>query len=327
MGRMYERGTDNIFYAICNTDFQDLNRSDVPCKITLGENLCNGRGCGANSKKGKAAAEESIDEISSLFGDGSIVFVIAGMGGGTGTGAAPVIAKTAKEKGHLTIGVVTMPFSWEQENRINKAKDGLRNMLATTDAIMVFNNQQISRTYEDRPVSEGFKEADDIIASATLGIADIVENPDKINLDQADITAVLKNSGVAIMNTGEADGENRVIQALTNAVEHPLLKGRDIGKSSYILIHISSPKENEITLGELNGVNEFVEKFSKKGNISLKEIFWGLSVRDEKGSKCRVTLIATGFTLDDVCDWHLYEREKNKPSTGHAPIIDLDDWA
>ena len=177
MGRMYERGTDNIFYAICNTDFQDLNRSDVPCKITLGENLCNGRGCGANSKKGKAAAEESIDEISSLFGDGSIVFIIAGMGGGTGTGAAPVIAKTAKEKGHLTIGVVTMPFSWEQENRINKAKDGLRNMLATTDAIMVFNNQQISRTYEDRPVSEGFKEADDIIASATLGIADIVENP------------------------------------------------------------------------------------------------------------------------------------------------------
>ena len=167
MGRMYERGTDNIFYAICNTDFQDLNRSDVPCKITLGENLCNGRGCGANSKKGKAAAEESIDEISSLFGDGSIVFIIAGMGGGTGTGAAPVIAKTAKEKGHLTIGVVTMPFSWEQENRINKAKDGLRNMLATTDAIMVFNNQQISRTYEDRPVSEGFKEADDIIASAT----------------------------------------------------------------------------------------------------------------------------------------------------------------
>ncbi len=329
VGRMFRQSLGNIAYAICNTDFQDLERSEVLCKIALGEKLCNGKGCGANSKKGRAAAEESIDQIKTLFGDDSIVFVTAGMGGGTGTGAAPVIAQTAREMGHLTIGVVTMPFNWEQEDRIKKAKDGLRDMLAVADAIMVFNNQQIAETYANLPLTEAFRQADDIVASATLGIAGIVEKPDIINLDQADLTSVLKNSGVAIMNTGEAEGKNRVIKALTNALEHPLLKGRDIGKSSKILIHISSPAQNEITMGEMNEVNDFVKNFSKEGNVAPNEIFWGYSVGNEEDNKCHVTLIATGFSLDDVCDWNMYKPGfKPQPKrTGEVPIIDLDsDW-
>lgn len=330
VGRMYSKNNSNVFYAICNTDFQDLDRSDVPCKIQLGEQTCKGLGCGANTKKGRAAAEESSKTISSLFDDDSMVFVTAGMGGGTGTGAAPVVAKLAKDKGRLTIGVLTLPFRWEQVDRINKAKDGIRDMLAASDAIVVFNNQQIAKTYTNLPMSEAFREADNIVAAATLGIADIVAKPDVINLDLADLTSVLKNSGVAIMNTGEAEGENRVIEALTNAVEHPLLKGRNLSKAKQILIHISSPENNEITMGELNGVNDFVKKFRKKGNSGLSEIFWGHSVRKNDDSKCHVTLIATGFSLDDVCDWHLYseQTENQSPETNKAldGVIDLDEW-
>lgn len=330
VGRMYSKSNSNIFYAVCNTDFQDLDRSDVPCKIQLGEQTCKGLGCGANTKKGRAAAEESRETIGSLFDDDSMVFVIAGMGGGTGTGAAPVVAKLAKDKGRLTIGVLTLPFRWEQIDRINKAKDGIRDMLAAADAIVVFNNQQIAKTYTNLPMSAAFREADNIVAAATLGIADIVAKPDVINLDLADLTSVLKNSGVAIMNTGESEGQNRVIEALTNAVEHPLLKGRNLSKAKQILIHISSPENNEITMGEVNGVNDFVKKFQKKGNTGISEIFWGHSVRNTDDCKCHVTLIATGFSLDDVCDWHLYseqsENQSTEPDKAVGEVIDLDEW-
>lgn len=299
---MFERGLKDVFFAVCNTDYQDLDRSPVPCKIQLGENLTAGLGCGADAGKGRAAALESAEQLDALFQDKCMIFVTAGMGGGTGTGAAPVIARMARDKGLLTVGIVTLPFRFELSAKIEGAMKGLNAMAEAVDSLIVLNTQKLGEAYGSLPLSEAFNKANEMILAAARGITDIVSRPGYVNVDFADVEAILRGGGVAIVNTGEASGSDRVSTALHNAFSMPLLKGRKITDAKRILFYILTSKKHEVTISELEGINNFINDLNRE-----RQVIWGQAMTDDDSDKCSVTIIATGFDLDDVCDKQLYD--------------------
>ena len=288
---MYLDKVGGVTYAVMNTDSQSLSRSPVPYKIQLGAGL----GAGGNPEQGKRECEESFEDIRKLLSDGTkMVFVTAGMGGGTGTGAAPLVAGIAKEMGLLTVGVVTIPFYFEKKKKIVKALKGVDEMRKNVDALLIVNNERLCDIYADSELSvkEAFKRADNILMDAVKGIAELITLPSDggIKSDFKDVETTMKNGGGAIMAMGRASGEHRVEKAILNALDSPLLYGNDIGKAKRILFNIYSSEEHSIFVRE---IDEFFDQLDP--NI---DVIWGTATDDSLGEDAKVTILATGLEDD-----------------------------
>ena len=291
---MYLDKVGGVTYAVMNTDSQSLSRSPVPYKIQLGAGL----GAGGNPEQGKRECEESFEDIRKLLSDGTkMVFVTAGMGGGTGTGAAPLVAGIAKEMGLLTVGVVTIPFYFEKKKKIIKALKGVDEMRRNVDALLIVNNERLCDIYADSELSvkEAFKRADNILMDAVKGIAELITLPSDggIKSDFKDVETTMKNGGGAIMAMGRASGEHRVEKAILNALDSPLLYGNDIGKAKRILFNIYSSEEHSIFVRELQEIDEFFDQLDP--NI---DVIWGTATDDSLGEDAKVTILATGLEDD-----------------------------
>ena len=291
VNNMYKEGVDGVTYAVCNTDSQSLSRSPVPVKRQLGEGL----GAGGDPEKGKNEAVNTIDTIQKLLADGTkMAFVTAGMGGGTGTGAAPVVAGVAKDMGILTVGVVTIPFSFEKKRKIVKALKGVEEMRKNVDALLIVNNERLCDVYSDAeiPLKEAFLRADNILMDAVKGISELITLPSDggIKSDFRDVETTMKNGGGAIMAMGRASGEHRVASAIINALDSPLLYGNDIGKAKRILFNIYASDEHPIFVKELQEIDDFFDQLDP--NI---DVIWGTATDDSLGGDAKVTILATGM--------------------------------
>ena len=291
---MYKQGVHNVQFAICNTDSQALARADIPVKIQLGKA---GLGVGGKPEKGREAAEYSIDAIRTLFEDDTqMAFITCGMGGGTGTGAGPVIASVAKEKGILTVGVVTIPFVFEGRVRIGKALLGVEEMRKNVDALLVINNQRLCDIYADgiTKAEEAFAKADEIVTVAAKSISEIITMEGIVSRDFCDVQSVMENGGDAIMSVGMAKGENRIEKAFVEALKSPLLNNVEIEKARRLLYVIYSSDEHQVTISELSEINLFMEDMA----IDV-EVLWGLYRDNSLGEEVKVVLIATDFVSDE----------------------------
>ncbi|MBQ9094020.1 MAG: cell division protein FtsZ [Prevotella sp.] len=296
VNHMYREGIHDVSFVLCNTDAQALNDSPVPVRLQLGNE---GLGAGNRPARAREAAEETIDAVRNMLSDGTkMAFITAGMGGGTGTGAAPVIARESKAQGILTVGIVTIPFQFEGRKKIDQALDGVEEIASNVDALLVINNQRLLQIYPDLPIMQAFGKADDTLSIAAKSIAEIITEHGIINLDFNDVKTVLKDGGVAIMSTGYGEGEGRVKKAIQDALDSPLLNNKDIFDSKKILLAIYSSAEKNaqgLMMDEMNDVNDFMDGFSDE--IETK---WGLFNDPELGDKVKVTILATGFGLSAV---------------------------
>jgi cell division protein FtsZ len=288
---MYRQGIVGVDFAICNTDAQAMQLSPVPTRIQLGPALTEGRGAGSQPQVGKQACLESIEEVKVfLESNTKMLFVTAGMGGGTGTGAAPIIAKAAREMGILTVGIVTLPFSFEGKKRVTQGGDGLEELKKNVDTIIIISNDKLRQIYGNLSVSSAFSRADDILTTAAKGIAEIITVPGYVNVDFEDVNTVMRNSGVAIMGIGMAEGDNRARKAVDTALSSPLLEDNNISGAQHILLNITSGTK-EVTMDEIFEITEFVQE--EAGNST--NLIWGNCHDDSLGDKISVTIIATGF--------------------------------
>ena len=295
---MYRKGIHNVSFAVCNTDLQAMQNSPIPKKVQLGVEITEGLGAGNDPAVARKAAEESREEIERLFDDGTkMAFITAGMGGGTGTGAAPVVAEIARSKGILTVGIVTIPFKFEMIGKIKQALRGVIEISKHVDALLVINNQRLIDIYPKMEVSEGFKIVDDVLTTATKSIAEIITARGVINLDFRDVKKILKNGGVAIMSYGIEKGEMRVSRAFHKALHSPLLNDNDIYKSKKILFNIYENPNTPIRVEEMAEVEDFMSKFTDE-NI---ELIWGYS-KDQslEDGQVKVTVLATGFGMKNI---------------------------
>jgi cell division protein FtsZ len=298
VNHMFEKGITDVNFVVCNTDHQALIKSPVPIKVQIGESLTEGRGAGSKPEIGRQAAIENIDDVmDALSGNTKMVFITTGMGGGTGTGATPVIAKACKDAGFLTIAVVTIPFKSEGKVRIRQAIDGVTELKDHVDSLLVINNEKLREIYGNQPVSTAFAKADDILTTAVKGIAEIITVTGYINVDFADVETVMKNSGVAIMGMGKAAGENRAIKAIENALCSPLLNSNDITGANSILINISSGSgDHEITMDELGEITDYMYESASEDALIIR----GLSKDENLVEEICVTIIATGFESNSI---------------------------
>ena len=297
VNHMYKEGIHDVTFVVCNTDNQALNDSPVPVKLQLGTE---GLGAGNRPAKARAAAEESIEDIRRMLDDGTrMAFITAGMGGGTGTGAAPVIAEVSKKMGILTVGIVTIPFRFEGNRKIDQALDGVEEMSKHVDALLVINNERLREIYPDLSFLDAFGKADDTLSVAAKSIAEIITVHGVMNLDFNDVKTVLQDGGVAIMSTGYGEGEERVKKAIDDALNSPLLNDNDIFNSKKILLNISFSHEKDskdnFMMEEMNYVHEFMAKFGS--DFVYK---WGVAVDPELGKRVKVTILATGFGMQNV---------------------------
>jgi cell division protein FtsZ len=293
VNQMYNMGIKDVEFVICNTDEQALRNSPVPIKIQLGTTLTEGRGAGNNPAKGREAAIENLSEIEEMLDNNTkMVFITAGMGGGTGTGAAPVIAKAANEREILTVAIVSIPFKVEGPTRIEQAIAGIKELDQYVDSLLIINNERLQDIYTDLKMSNAFSKADDVLAISAKGIAEIITVPGYINVDFEDVRTVMKNSGAALMGSASAEGENRAIDAIKSALDSPLLKDNDIKGAKNILLNImSGTGESEITMKEFGLITDFLSK----GVGTSSNIIWGTGFDEKLGATIRVTVIATGF--------------------------------
>ncbi len=288
---MIDQGIQGVDFAICNTDNQAMDSHPVGVKIQLGPHLTEGRGAGSIPEKGKEACIESIDEVRRFLADGTkMLFVTAGLGGGTGTGAAPIIAKAAKEMDILTVAICTLPFKFEGTRRKRQALEGLEQLKKNVDAIVVISNEKLKQIYGNLSLTEAFKEADNILTTAAKGIAEIITVPGHVNVDFEDVNTVMRDSGVAIMGNSVQDGEDRAQKAIHAALNSPLLEDNDIRGAKHILLNISSGNK-EVTMDEITEITEYVQDEAGYGT----DIIWGNCYDESLGDKIRITLIATGF--------------------------------
>lgn len=297
VNHMYREGIHDVSFVLCNTDNQALNDSPVPVHLQLGKE---GLGAGNRPERARAAAEESIEDVRKMLNDGTrMAFITAGMGGGTGTGAAPVIARESKNMGILTVGIVTIPFRFEGRKKIDQALDGVEEMEKNVDALLVINNERLRKIYGELPVLKAFGKADDTLSVAAKSIAEIITVHGLINLDFNDVKTVLKDGGVAIMSTGYGEGEGRVKKAIDDALNSPLLNDNDVFNSRRILLSISFHSNDKdcagLMMDEMNDVNDFMDKFG-----SEFEIKWGLALDPTLGEKVKVTILATGFGIENI---------------------------
>ncbi len=296
VNHMFKEGIHDVSFALCNTDNQALLNSPVPVKVQLGEHTTGGLGAGNKPEVAQQAAEESIELIQNLLSDGTrMAFITAGMGGGTGTGAAPVVAQIAKDMGILTVGIVTIPFMFEGQRKIVQALKGVEKIAANVDALLVINNERLRDIYHDLTMLNAFARADDTLATAAKSIAEIITIHGHVNLDFADVKTTLKDGGVAIMSRGVGAGKDRVNEAIENAIKSPLLNNNDVFNAKKILINLSFDEENPLMMEEMNALHNFMAKFSHE-----IEVIWGAAVERGLGEDVKVTLLATGFSIKDV---------------------------
>ena len=292
-------GIRNVEFIICNTDIQALHSSNVKSQIQIGMELTKGLGAGANPEKGREAALESSHEIRELLrNDGTkMLFITAGMGGGTGTGAAPVIAQIAKELDILTVGIVTLPFDFEGKSKMDKALKGVEELKKGCDSVITILNQRLIEIYGDLSQSMAFEKADDIIATSAKCIAEIVTIPGQINVDFEDVNTVMRNAGTSVLGSAEASGDNRAQDAVENAINSPLLNDRDINGAKKILLNIvSGGGDNELTTRELNTITQLINDATS----SNAEMIFGTATDGELDDRVRVTIIATGFENNEI---------------------------
>ena len=309
---MYEKGICDVDFVICNTDYQALRNSPIPCKIQLGKELTAGHGAGNNPAMGEKSAQESLADIEAILKkDTRMAFITAAMGGGTGTGAAPVIAKLSKDMGILTVGIVSVPARFEGPKRLDQARDGLRRLKDHVDCLIVIDNEKIKSIYGSQTMSQAFAKANDVLNIAAKGIAEIITLPGYINVDFADVRTVMTDSGVAIMGAAQASGEDRAIRAITEALESPLLNNNDILGAKDILLNITSGTD-EITMDEMSQITSHIIR--KVGNNAA--VIWGVGTDPDLGDAVSVTIIATGFPTGDI---ELFGEENTRAGYAKQP--------
>ncbi|MBN2237250.1 MAG: cell division protein FtsZ [Bacteroidales bacterium] len=295
VNHMFRQGIKDVDFILCNTDNQHLEDSPIPTKIQLGNSLTEGRGAGSKPAVGRNAAIENIEEIKELLRNNTkMLFITAGMGGGTGTGAAPVIAEAAKELDILTVAIVTLPFGFEGRKRTELAKEGIAELKKHVDTILIINNDKLRELYGNLSLSQAFNEADTVLTTAAKGIAEIITITGYINVDFEDVKTVMKNSGVAIMGAGKAEGENRATLATEQALSSPLLNDNDIHGAKNMLLYIASGEE-EISMDEVTEITEIIQH---KAGYDC-EVIWGSGQDAALGNSISITLIATGFDRPD----------------------------
>ncbi len=291
VNHMYQQGIRGVDFVICNTDNQALQMSPIPNKIQLGKTLTFGRGAGNEPEKGRDSALENIEDVRRFLSDNTkMVFLTAGMGGGTGTGAAPVIAQAATELGILTVGIVTLPFSFEGQKRWNQAVEGINNLKNYVDALLIIHNDRLRDIYGDQKLSVAFGHADNVLAMAAKGIAEIITVHGYVNVDFADVRTVMERSGVAIMGSGIAEGENRAYKAINKALISPLLNNNNLKGARNILLNITSGTQ-EVLMDEITKIMDFIQQCTK----IQSDIIWGNTTDEALGNALSVTIVATGL--------------------------------
>lgn len=314
VNHMCRQGIRDVNFVVCNTDAQALANSPVSVRIQLGPSLTEGRGAGNKPEVGRQAAIENLEEINDVLASNTkMVFITAGMGGGTGTGAAPIIAKAARDMGILTVGIVTIPFRNEGQRRIGQAMQGIQEIEKYVDSLLIINNERIREMYGDLKVSEAFARADNVLTTAAKGIAEIITVHGYINVDFADVETVMRNSGVAIMGSGEADGDNRAIEAVKAALNSPLLNNNDIRGAKNILLNITSGND-EITMDEIGQITDYIQDASGAN----ADLIWGNGIDPALGSRISVTVIATGFLTAGIPELYAHRQ----PETEKVPLAD-----
>lgn len=291
MNHMFRQGIKDVEFVVCNTDLQALNSSPVPTKLQIGIDLTEGLGCGANPKVGKGAAIESKEQIREFLEGTKMLFVTAGMGGGTGTGAAPVIAKIAKSMGILTVGIVTSPFVFEGNKKMLLADKGIKALRRSCDTVLVILNDKLREIHGNLPIGKAFAQADNVLTTAAKGIAEIITLTGYVNVDFQDVRAVMLNAGPAVMGTAETRGENRARNAASGALSSPLLDNCDIMGAKKILLSIISGADAELQMDELMEITEYIQQQAGQD----ADVIFGHGVDTALGDKLRVTVIATGF--------------------------------
>jgi cell division protein FtsZ len=321
VNHMYRKGIKDVNFVVCNTDQQALVKSPVPVRVQIGETTTEGLGAGSQPERGRAAAIENLDDVlEALSGNTKMVFITAGMGGGTGTGATPVIAQACKDAGYLTVAVVTIPFRSELNQRIRMAINGINELKGKVDSLIVINNERLREIYGDEGVSAAFARADDVLANAVKGIAEIITCTGYINVDFADVDTVMRDSGVALMGIGTASGEGRASKAIEAALTSPLLSSNDITGARSILLNIKSGTgENEITMDELGDLTDYVYETISEEALIIR----GLSTEEELGDSISVTVVVTGFEASADLESYKPERKKEVISltAGQQPSL------
>ncbi len=313
VNHMYDQGITGVDFVICNTDAQALDQSAIPNKIQLGTTLTEGLGAGANPEVGKNAAIEDVEAIKAILQNNTkMVFITAGMGGGTGTGAAPIIAETAREMGILTVGIVTVPFSFEGRRRKQQADEGLEELRNNVDTLLIINNDKLRMMHGNLKMGEAFAKADDILTVAAKGISEIITVTGYVNTDFRDVQTVMRGGGTAIMGSATAEGENRAIDAVGKALASPLLNDNEIKGANYILLNITSGTE-EITMDEIGDITDFIQD---EAGLTA-DIIWGNCTDESLGEKVSVTVIATGFGANDTTTFDFEKQPEKK-------VYDLD---
>lgn len=317
VNHMYRQGIKDVEFVVCNTDLQALNNSPVPTKLQIGVDLTEGLGCGANPKVGKGAAIESKEQIREFLEGTKMVFITAGMGGGTGTGAAPVIAKIAKSMGILTVGIVTEPFQFEGKKKLDQANSGIASLRSNCDTMIVILNERLREIYGDLPIGTAFAQADNVLTTAAKGIAEIITLAGYVNVDFMDVRTVMRNAGHAVMGTAETKGENRAKNAAVGALTSPLLDNCDIMGAKKILLSIVSGTEAELRMDELSEITNYIQE--QAGQEA--EMIFGHGVDSALGDRLRVTVIATGFDRENE---QAEEVKKSDAEEDKKTVHDLD---
>ncbi|CAI8160706.1 MAG: Cell division protein FtsZ [Crocinitomicaceae bacterium] len=291
VNHMYRQGIKGVDFVVCNTDHQALDTSPVPTKIPLGQSLTEGRGAGSIPDVGKNAAIENLEDVNEILAKNTkMIFVTAGMGGGTGTGAAPVIAQAAKDMGILTVGIITVPFTFEGRKRRTQAEEGIEKMRESVDTLLVINNDKLREMFGNLTLVNAFENADDVLAIAAKGIAEVISVTGQINVDFNDVNTVMKDSGVAIMGSAEAEGENRAIKCVENALNSPLLNDNNIDGAKYVLLNITYGTQ-AVLMDEISDITDYIQEEAG----STADVIWGHGYDESLGDKLCVTIIATGF--------------------------------
>lgn len=311
---MYQQGITGVTFLVCNTDKQALGRSSVPAKLQLGPGL----GAGGNPEKARKYAEENKDRIKEALDDGTqMLFLAAGMGGGTGTGASAIVAEVAQEMGILTVGIVTIPFAFEGKPKIRKAMTGVATLAEHVDAILVINNEKLKQIYPDLNLLNAFTKSDDVVGNAAKSIAEIITIPGYINTDFADVYNTLKDGKVAIMNVGQAGGDSRVTDAIHNALHSPLVNTSDVHGAKRVMLQFYCSTEHALQNQETDQIYEFVREVGDE-----VEVQWGVSIDESLGEELRVTLIATGYEVSDIPS---LKEEGSQPTVEEAIKANYDD--
>lgn len=306
VNHMYRQGIKGVDFVVCNTDQQALDISPVPIKVALGSGLTEGRGAGSLPEVGRKSGLESIDEVKKILSNNTkMVFITAGLGGGTGTGAAPVIAQAAKEMGILTVAIITMPFAFEGKKRRLQAEEGLKELRQHVDTILIINNDKLREMYGNLKLGEAFAHADNILNIAAKSIAEIITVTLHVNLDFADVQTVMKESGVAIMGSASAEGDNRALRAVEMALASPLLNDNNIRGARYVLLNITCGND-DITMDELGEITDYLQDAAGQ----TADIIKGYGIDETLGNKVNVTLIATGFSANPIANLNEKKVEK-----------------